>query len=246
MLHRFLHGSLQVPGHHSLQSCVQLVLLLVPGQDGQVLQLLLDGVLVRAVLLAKQLELSNGWKSSDNRRPSNLRDKYQINLQFTNSHLISDELLIYSKFLNVSLKQCKLGQTGPRVCQRFFWTKATLTDSFDKDIPEEWTPCWQNHYMSSNLFFMTGKSNIHIVTHPRVNSQAFSKYFRFWNSIFSWKVFLTNHVLLHIKLTIRTSWIKIWWCFKNISRVEGSSANINFWGKLYYMLPFSYFSAWET
>ena len=64
MLHRFLHGSLQVPGHHSLQSCVQLVLLLVPGQDGQVLQLLLDGVLVSAVLLAKQLELSNQCNDS--------------------------------------------------------------------------------------------------------------------------------------------------------------------------------------
>ena len=37
-----------------------------------------------------------GGRSSDNRRPSNLRDKYQINLQFTNSHLISDELPIYS------------------------------------------------------------------------------------------------------------------------------------------------------
>ena len=29
---------------------------------------------------------------------------------------------------------------------------ATLTDSFDEDIPEKWTPCWQNHSMIYFLF----------------------------------------------------------------------------------------------
>ena len=51
-----------------------------------------------------------GGRSSDNRRPSNLRDKYQINLQFTNSHLISDELPIYSYFLNVQNRYFPIGK----------------------------------------------------------------------------------------------------------------------------------------
>jgi len=56
------------------------------------------------------------------------------------------------------------------ICDWFYTkdllNKGNIKNSFEEDIPENWTTCWQIYSMSPNLFIITGKSNINRVTYP--------------------------------------------------------------------------------